>query len=59
VQRGLDDELKETAYTIIAGVDGRTHHLRFGNLDMTGDSGDAPSPSGLAPVDLERHCSPP
>ena len=38
VQRGLEDELKETAYAIVAGVDGRTHHLRFGNLDMTGDA---------------------
>ncbi|WP_349017069.1 DUF3363 domain-containing protein [Bradyrhizobium sp. Arg237L] len=38
VQRGLDDELKETAYAIVAEVDGRTHHLRFTNLDMTGDA---------------------
>ncbi|WP_448046349.1 relaxase/mobilization nuclease domain-containing protein [Bradyrhizobium liaoningense] len=38
VQRGLDDELKGTAYAIIAGVDGRTHHLRFGDLEITGDA---------------------
>lgn len=38
VQRGLDDELKGTAYGIVAGVDGRTHHLRFGDIDMTGDA---------------------
>ncbi len=38
VQRGLDDELKATAYAIVAGVDGRTHHLRFNDLDMTGDA---------------------
>ncbi|WP_439373246.1 relaxase/mobilization nuclease domain-containing protein [Bradyrhizobium sp. DASA03120] len=38
VQRGLDDELKGTAYAIVAGVDGRTHHLRFGDLDFTGDA---------------------
>jgi type IV secretory pathway VirD2 relaxase len=38
VQRGLDDELKGTAYAIIAGVDGRTHHLRFGDLEVTGDA---------------------
>ena len=28
VKRGLDDELKGTAYAIVAGVDGRTHHLQ-------------------------------
>ncbi|MBN9511063.1 MAG: DUF3363 domain-containing protein [Alphaproteobacteria bacterium] len=38
VQRGLDDELKGTAYVIVAGVDGRTHHLRFGDLEFTGDA---------------------
>ncbi|HEX4077414.1 MAG TPA: DUF3363 domain-containing protein [Rhizomicrobium sp.] len=38
VARGLDDELKGTAYAIVAGVDGRTHHLRFGDLEMTGDA---------------------
>jgi type IV secretory pathway VirD2 relaxase len=38
VGRGLDDELKGTAYAIVEGVDGRTHHLRFADLDMTGDA---------------------
>jgi type IV secretory pathway VirD2 relaxase len=38
VKRGLDDELKSTAYAIIAGVDGRTHHLRFTDLELTGDA---------------------
>lgn len=38
VRRGLDDELKGTAYAIVAGIDGRTHHLRFSDLDMTGDA---------------------
>jgi hypothetical protein len=38
VQRGLDDELKGSAYAIIEGVDGRTHHLRFSDLEMTGDA---------------------
>ena len=38
VQRGLDDELKGSAYVIVAGVDGRTHHLRFGDLEFTGDA---------------------
>ena len=32
VKRGLDDELRSTAYAIVAGVDGRTHHLRFTDL---------------------------
>jgi type IV secretory pathway VirD2 relaxase len=38
VERGLHDELKGTAYTIIAGVDGRTHYLVFSDLEMTGDA---------------------
>ncbi len=38
VKRGLDDELEGTAYVIVAGVDGRTHHLRFSDLEMTGDA---------------------
>jgi type IV secretory pathway VirD2 relaxase len=38
VERGLHDELKGTAYAIIGGVDGRTHHLVFSDLEMTGDA---------------------
>jgi type IV secretory pathway VirD2 relaxase len=38
VDRGLDDELKGTAYAVIDGVDGRTHHIKFPDLDATGDS---------------------
>jgi type IV secretory pathway VirD2 relaxase len=38
VDRGLDDELKATAYAVIDGVDGRTHHIKFPDLDATGDS---------------------
>ena len=38
VKRGLDDELKSTAYVIVAGVDGRTHYLRFNDLELTGDA---------------------
>lgn len=38
VQRGLDDELKGSAYTIVEGLDGRTHHLRFSDLELTGDA---------------------
>ena len=33
-----DDELKGTAYAIVAGVDGRTHRLKFSDLEMTGDA---------------------
>ena len=38
VKRGLDDELKGSAYAIVAGVDGRTHHLRFNDIELTGDA---------------------
>jgi type IV secretory pathway VirD2 relaxase len=38
VERGLDNELKGTAYAIVDGVDGRTHHLRFADLELTGDA---------------------
>ncbi|WP_315769888.1 MULTISPECIES: relaxase/mobilization nuclease domain-containing protein [unclassified Bradyrhizobium] len=38
VARGLHDELKGSAYAIVDGVDGRTHHLRFADLELTGDA---------------------
>ena len=38
LERGLHDELKGTAYAIIEGIDGRTHHLVFSDLEMTGDA---------------------
>ncbi|BCH27853.1 type VI secretion protein [Mesorhizobium sp. L-8-3] len=38
VDRGLDDELNGTAYVVIDGVDGRTHHIRLPDLDAAGDS---------------------
>ncbi|WP_342629819.1 DUF3363 domain-containing protein [Nguyenibacter vanlangensis] len=38
VERGLDDELKGSGYAVIAGTDGRTHHVRFPDLDLTGDA---------------------
>ena len=38
VQRGLDDELKGTAYAVVDGVDGRSHHVRLPHLDAAGDS---------------------
>jgi len=38
VDRGLDDELKGTAYAVVDGIDGRTHHIKLPDLDATGDS---------------------
>lgn len=38
VTRGLDDELKGTAYAVVDGVDGRTHHIKLPDLDAAGDS---------------------
>ncbi|WP_226562252.1 relaxase/mobilization nuclease domain-containing protein [Salipiger thiooxidans] len=38
VERGLDDELKGTAYAVVDGVDGRSHHIRLSHLDAAGDS---------------------
>ncbi|MET3794321.1 relaxase/mobilization nuclease domain-containing protein [Aquamicrobium terrae] len=38
VARGLDDELKGTAFAIVDGVDGRTHHIKLSDLDAAGDS---------------------
>ncbi|MEG3178228.1 DUF3363 domain-containing protein [Sphingomonas sp. RB3P16] len=38
VERGLHDELQGTAYAVIDGADGRTHHVRFDDLEMTGDA---------------------
>ena len=38
VARGLDDELKGTAYAIVDGVDGRAHHLQLPDLDATSDA---------------------
>jgi type IV secretory pathway VirD2 relaxase len=46
--RGLDDELKGTAYAVIDGVDGRAHHVRLADLDATSDVG----PGGI--VELRR-----
>ena len=38
VDRGLNDELVGTAYAVIDGVDGRQHHVPFGDLADTGDA---------------------
>lgn len=38
LERGLHDELKGTAYAIVEGIDGRTHHLTLSDLELTGDA---------------------
>ncbi|TGV95995.1 DUF3363 domain-containing protein, partial [Mesorhizobium sp. M2D.F.Ca.ET.145.01.1.1] len=48
LDRGLDDELTGTAYAVVDAVDGRTHHIRLGGLEATGDG-----PPGSV-VDLRR-----
>ena len=37
VARGLDDELTGTAYAVVDGADGRTHHIKLPDLDAAGD----------------------
>jgi hypothetical protein len=37
VEKGLDDELKGSAYLVADGVDGRAYYLRIGNLDAIAD----------------------
>jgi type IV secretory pathway VirD2 relaxase len=37
IARGLDDELRGSAYAVIDGTDGRTHHVRLQDLDATSD----------------------
>jgi type IV secretory pathway VirD2 relaxase len=38
VERGLDNELTGAAYAVVDGADGRVHHLKFGDLEWTGDA---------------------
>jgi type IV secretory pathway VirD2 relaxase len=38
VARGLHDELKGSAFSIVEGIDGRTHHLQFPDIELTGDA---------------------
>ena len=38
VDRGLDDELMGSAYAVVDGTDGRTHHIKLSDLDAAGDS---------------------
>ncbi|KKX29399.1 VirD2 family relaxase/mobilization nuclease [Rhizobium sp. LC145] len=37
VERGLDDELRGTAFAVVDGVDGRTHHIRLPDIEAAGD----------------------
>jgi len=37
VEKGLDDELKGSAYLVVDGVDGRAHYLRVPNFDAIAD----------------------
>ena len=38
VERGLDNELVGTAYAVVDGVDGRTHHIKLSDIESAGDS---------------------
>ncbi|MEH2545643.1 type IV secretory pathway VirD2 relaxase [Bradyrhizobium sp. AZCC 2262] len=37
IARGLDDELKATAFAVVDGVDGRVHHLKLPEIEAAGD----------------------
>ena len=37
VERGLHDELTGTAYAIVDGIDGRTHHIELPDIEASGD----------------------
>ena len=37
IDRGLDDELRGSAYAVVDGTDGRTHHIKLATLDAAGD----------------------
>ncbi|MFH1797391.1 MAG: DUF3363 domain-containing protein [Pseudomonadota bacterium] len=38
VERGLDDELRGTAWAVVDGIDGRTHHIKLPDVEAAGDS---------------------
>ncbi|CUX48075.1 hypothetical protein H009_17823 [Agrobacterium tumefaciens str. Cherry 2E-2-2] len=38
VERGLDDELRGTAFAVVDGVDGHTYHIRLPDIEAAGDS---------------------
>ncbi|WP_314957165.1 relaxase/mobilization nuclease domain-containing protein [Bradyrhizobium cosmicum] len=37
IARGLDDELRGTAFAVVDGVDGRVHHLKLPEIEAAGD----------------------
>jgi hypothetical protein len=39
VQRGLDDELRGSAFAIVDGIDGRLHHVALPSLEAASDAG--------------------
>ncbi len=49
IARGLDDELRGSAYAVIDGMDGRTHHVHLPDLDATSDG----APGSI--VELRRY----
>lgn len=57
VERRLQDELKGEAYAVIDGTDGRVHHVRFADLDATGDTpaGGIVETRSWSPKDGGRH----
>lgn len=38
IDRGLDDELRGTAYAVVDGMDGRIHHIKLPDIEAAGDS---------------------
>src|SRR6202034_2941861 len=37
IARGLDDELRGTAFAVVDGIDGRVHHLKLSDIESAGD----------------------
>jgi type IV secretory pathway VirD2 relaxase len=37
IARGLDDELKASAFAVVDGIDGRVHHLKLPDIESAGD----------------------
>jgi Protein of unknown function (DUF3363) len=37
ITRGLDDELRGSAFAIVDGIDGRVHHLKLPDIEAAGD----------------------
>jgi type IV secretory pathway VirD2 relaxase len=37
IARGLDDELRGTAFAVVDAIDGRVHHLKLPDIDAAGD----------------------